>query len=55
MVFSGLSKPLRLIARQLRRNRRRTALTFLGLVISFFLYTALESVLYTMSSVISRT
>ena len=40
---------------ELRRNRRRTALTFLGLVISFFLYTALESVLYTMSSVISRT
>lgn len=53
--LANLWKPLPLVGRQLRRNRRRTLLTFLGLVISFFLFTALESVLYTMTSVISRT
>jgi len=42
-----------LVARQLRRSPRRTALTFLGLVISFFLFTSLESLLYTMSNIVS--
>jgi putative ABC transport system permease protein len=42
-----------LVARQLRRSPRRTALTFLGLVIAFFLFTSLESLLYTMSTVVS--
>jgi len=37
-----------MVFRQLRRNPRRTVLTFLGLVISFFLYTILQSVLATM-------
>lgn len=41
--------------RQLLRSPRRTLLTFSGLVISFFLYTALESVLYTLESVVDRT
>ena len=41
------------MARQLRRSPRRTALTFLGLVIAFFLFTSLESLLYTMSDVVS--
>jgi putative ABC transport system permease protein len=41
--------------RQLARSPRRTLLTFSGLVISFFLYTALESVLYTLESVVTRT
>ncbi len=54
-ALSALWKPVPLVARQLRRNARRTVLTFLGLVISFFLFTALESVLYTMTSVISST
>lgn len=48
-------KPLRLVARELSRNRRRTLLTFVGLVISFFLYTALESVLYTMNRLLTET
>ena len=50
-----LAKPLRLVLRELSRNRRRTTLTFLGLVISFFLYASLESILYTMTRVVSRT
>ena len=41
------------VARQLRRSPRRTALTFFGLVIAFFLFTSLESLLYTMSNVVS--
>src|SRR5262249_8230937 len=41
------------VARPPRRNPRRTALTFLGLVISFFLFTSLESLLYTMSNIVS--
>ena len=44
-----------LVARQLRRSPRRTALTFLGLVIAFFLFTSLESLLYTMSNVVRGT
>lgn len=44
-----------LVARQLRRSPRRTVLTFLGLVIAFFLFTSLESVLYTMDRVVSGT
>ena len=39
-----------LVWRQLRRSPRRTALTFLGLVIAFFLFTALESLLYDVQS-----
>ena len=46
---------LALALRQLVRSPRRTVLTFTGLVISFFLYTALESVLYTLESVVERT
>jgi putative ABC transport system permease protein len=46
---------LGLALRQLVRSPRRTLLTFSGLVISFFLYTALESVLYTLESVVDRT
>jgi putative ABC transport system permease protein len=45
----------RFALRQLLRSPRRTGLTLLGLVISFFLYTALESVLYTLESVVDRT
>ncbi len=44
-----------LIGRQLLRNRRRTALTFIGLVISFFLYTTLANVLHVMESFVSET
>jgi putative ABC transport system permease protein len=44
-----------LVWRQLRRSPRRTALTFLGLVIAFFLFTALESLLYTMSHLVKGT
>jgi putative ABC transport system permease protein len=54
-LLSELAKPLPLIARELARNRRRTALTFLGLVISFFLYTSLESILYTLTRLLSQT
>lgn len=46
---------LTLALRQLVRSPRRTVLTFTGLVISFFLYTALESVLFTLESVVDRT
>ena len=41
--------------RQLRRSPRRTALTFLGLVIAFFLFTSLESLLYTMANIVRGT
>lgn len=54
----SLSRALALLSlalRQLARSPRRTALTFTGLVISFFLYTALESVLHTLTSVVDRT
>ena len=46
---------LRLIVRQLLRNRRRTLLTFLGLVISFFLFTSLESILFSLGTVLKGT
>ncbi len=46
---------VRFVIRGLARNRRRTALTFLGLVVSFFVYTALGSVLDTLDRVIIRT
>ena len=42
-----------LVARQLWRNPRRTALTFLGLAIAFFLFTSLESALYTLENVVT--
>lgn len=51
-------RPLAMVGfalRQLARSPRRTLLTFSGLVVSFFLYTALESVLYTLENVVSRT
>jgi putative ABC transport system permease protein len=51
--FTELVRQAPIVARQLRRSPRRTALTFLGLVISFFLFTSLESLLYTMSTVVS--
>jgi putative ABC transport system permease protein len=44
----------RVIRRQLRRNPRRTLLTFSGLVLSFFLYTCLSSVLATMSQLLEQ-
>ena len=50
---SEISRQAPLVARQLRRSPRRTALTFVGLVIAFFLFTSLESLLYTMSNVVS--
>jgi putative ABC transport system permease protein len=55
---TGLGRAATLLAfalRQLLRSPRRTLLTFVGLVISFFLYTALESMLYTLESVLDRT
>jgi putative ABC transport system permease protein len=52
-LFGELARQAPLVVRQLRRNPRRTALTFFGLVIAFFLYTSLESLLYTMSHVVS--
>jgi putative ABC transport system permease protein len=52
-IFREIARQTPLVARQLRRSPRRTALTFLGLVISFFLFTSLESLLYTMSNVVS--
>ena len=50
-----LSRQAPLVWRQLRRSPRRTALTFLGLVIAFFLFTSLESLLYTMSHIVRGT
>ncbi|MCB0219379.1 MAG: ABC transporter permease [Chrysiogenetes bacterium] len=44
-----------LVVKQLLRNRRRSILTFLGLVMSFFLFTSLESVLHTLRSILERT
>src|SRR5262249_18326164 len=52
-VLTELARQTPLVVRQLRRNPRRTALTFFGLVIAFFLYTSLESLLYTMSHIVS--
>ena len=52
-IFSEIARQAPLVARQLRRSPRRTTLTFLGLVISFFLFTSLESLLYTMSNLVS--
>jgi putative ABC transport system permease protein len=54
-LLPELWKPVPLVVRELSRNPRRTALTALGLVISFFLFTSLESVLYTMTRLLSRT
>ena len=54
-MFSRGLALLSLALRQLARSPRRTMLTFTGLVISFFLYTALESVLHTLTSVVDRT
>ena len=44
----------RVVFRQLLRNRRRTALTFLGLVVSFFLYTSLQSLLRTLAEFLDQ-
>ena len=52
-LWTEIARQTPLVARQLRRNPRRTALTFLGLVIAFFLFTSLESLLYTMSHIVS--
>jgi putative ABC transport system permease protein len=52
-LVSEIARQAPLVARQLRRSPRRTALTFLGLAIAFFLFTSLESLLYTMSNVVS--
>ena len=52
-LLTEIARQAPLVARQLRRSPRRTALTFLGLVIAFFLFTSLESLLYTMSNVVT--
>src|SRR5262245_36081453 len=52
-LLTEIARQAPLVARQLRRSPRRTALTFLGLVIAFFLFTSLESLLYTMSNIVS--
>jgi putative ABC transport system permease protein len=52
-LWTEIARQTPLVARQLRRNPRRTALTFLGLVIAFFLFTSLVSLLYTMSHIVS--
>jgi putative ABC transport system permease protein len=52
-VLREIARQAPLVARQLRRSPRRTALTFVGLVIAFFLFTSLESLLYTMSNVVT--
>lgn len=44
---------MRVVVRQPARNPRRTILTFLGLVIAFFLYTMLESVLATLDQLVN--
>ena len=44
----------RVVRRQLARNPRRTLLTFSGLVLSFFLYTGLSSVLATLSQLLEQ-
>jgi putative ABC transport system permease protein len=49
-----LAAQLRLVLRQVTRNRRRATLTFVGLVISFFLFTSLESMLYTLESLVEQ-
>ncbi len=46
---------MKLVLRGLARNPRRTLLTFLGLVVSFFVYTSLASILFTLEQVIHRT
>lgn len=43
-----------LVGRQLWRNPRRTVLTFLGLLIAFFLYASLENVLGALRAVIAN-
>ena len=52
--FASASGQLRMLLRQLRRSPRRGLLTFLGLVVAFFLFTALESVLYTLEGLLSQ-
>jgi putative ABC transport system permease protein len=44
----------RVVRKQLARNPRRTVLTFLGLVLSFFLYTGLSSVLATLNQLLEQ-
>lgn len=53
--LTEIARQAPLVLRQLRRSPRRTALTFLGLVVAFFLYTSLESLLYTMSHIVRGT
>lgn len=55
MTVLDLVRPLSLVTRELSRNPRRTSLTFIGLVLSFFLYTSLESVLYTLDHMMVQT
>lgn len=54
-MFAQVVTLTRFALRQLLRSPRRTGLTLLGLVISFFLYTMLSSVLFTLESVMDRT
>ncbi len=54
MSHIALRGHLVLVGRQLWRNPRRTVLTFVGLLIAFFLYTSLESVLGTLRAVLAH-
>lgn len=52
--FASATGQFRMLLRQLSRSPRRALLTFLGLVVAFFLFTALESVLYTLEGLLSQ-
>jgi len=51
---SRIQPYLRVVVRQVSRNPRRTALTFLGLVVSFFLYASLQSILDTLDGLLGQ-
>jgi putative ABC transport system permease protein len=53
--LGGAHGHLLLVGRQLWRSPRRTVLTFIGLLIAFFLYTSLESVLSVLRGVLAQT
>ena len=52
--FTSGAGQLRMLLRQVMRSPRRALLTFLGLVVAFFLFTALESVLYTLEELLAQ-
>jgi len=53
-LLSRAFQAARVVTRQLARNPRRTILTFFGLVISFFLYTMLQSTLATLDRLLEQ-